>query len=734
MGIPYLVFLLTRSIVQHKFMKQSATLFFVTISLLVMLCACPTPKNNKNMLDKKYTNELIHETSPYLLQHAHNPVNWRAWNNTSLDKAKKENKLMIISIGYAACHWCHVMEHESFEDTAVAHVMNQHFINIKVDREERPDVDLIYMEACQAMTGNGGWPLNIIALPDGKPIYAATYLPKDKWIYILEKLEDSFQNNRKELVQYADSVTKYIKQPKIKSDSNYTQIDSIDTFIDTFILHWMPSMDRKYGASIGGNKFPMPNNYDFLFYYNHLFNDNKMYDYAKLSIDKMCNGGIYDQLGGGFSRYSVDDHWLVPHFEKMLYDNAQLISLYATAYVISGNKRYAEIVKQTIQFIEEELMSKEKGFYSSLDADSDGEEGKYYYWKYDELENLLGNNSSLVNEFYGITPPGNWEDGKNVLHREQSIQKFASSNGISTDEFTSILHESEALMLAERKLRNKPTLDDKIIVAWNALMIKAYVDAFKVTKNPNYLTNAKANASFLMMKCMTKDYRINRNYKNGKSNINAYLDDYAFCIDAFIALYENTFETRYINMAKGMTDYCINHFYDENESLFYYTSNLDKALIARKFELDDNVIPSSNSMMAINLLKISKLYGQQKYYEKADKMISVMKQRIVNFPKFHSNWCKAVLMNEKDYYEIAIVGPNALSMKYELDKYYIPNALFIGSSNGESKLPILIHKYKKDQTLIYICKNNHCQLPVKSVKEALQQIGYTNNEHVRFKE
>lgn len=715
-------------------MQKLFSLFSVSIFLLVMLCACPTPKNNKNMLDKKYTNDLIHETSPYLLQHAHNPVNWKAWNTTSLEKAKKENKLMVISIGYAACHWCHVMEHESFEDTAVARIMNQHFINIKVDREERPDIDLIYMEACQAMTGNGGWPLNIIALPDGKPIYAATYLPKDKWIYVLEKLEDSFQNHKNDLVQYADSVTKYINQPKIKNDSVVSQLDSIDSYIDTMILNWMPSMDRKYGASIGGNKFPMPTNFDFLFYYNHLYMDDKIFDYTKLSIDKMCNGGIYDQLGGGFSRYSVDDKWLVPHFEKMLYDNAQLISLYAKAYTITGNKRYLEIVKQSIQFIEEELTSKEKGFYSSLDADSDGEEGKYYVWKYDELENLLGNNSSLVTEFYGVTPPGNWEESKNILHRELSIKRFASSNGISTDEFTSILKEADALMLAERKLRVKPTLDDKIIVAWNALMIKAYTDAYKVTQNKKYIDIAKDNAAFIMMKCMTKDYRLNRNYKNGKSNINAYLDDYAFCIDAFLSLYENTFESRYLNMAKGMTDYCITHFYDPQHELFYYTSNIDRALIARKFELDDNVIPSSNSMMAINLIKIGKIAGQKKYLDKADNMILQMKNRIIAYPKFHTNWGKAILMTEKEFYEIAIVGPNAFNIKKELDQFYLPNTIIVGSLNGDNKLPLFAHRYKKDQTLIYVCKNNSCQLPVSTIKEALKLVEYKNNEHVRFKE
>lgn len=714
-------------------MQKSFAIFLLFTCLTILLCACPSPKNKKLMTDKQYTNDLIHETSPYLLQHAHNPVNWKAWNNSSLEKAKKENKLIVISIGYAACHWCHVMEHESFEDTAVANIMNQHFINIKIDREERPDIDLIYMEACQAMTGSGGWPLNIIALPNGKPIYAGTYFPKDKWMYILEKLTDSFEHHKEDLIAYADSVTKYINEPKIKNDSS-KNYDSVDAFMDTLILNWMPSMDLKYGATKGGNKFPMPTNYEFLFYYNYLFNDPKIFDYSKLSIDKMCNGGIYDQLGGGFARYSVDDKWLVPHFEKMLYDNAQLISLYAEAYTLTSNKRYLEIVEQSIGFIDQELTSKEKGFYSSLDADSEGEEGKYYVWKYEEMENLLGNNSSLVNEFYGVTPPGNWEEGKNILHREQSIRKFAASNGISTPEFESILNESNALLLAERKLRTKPRLDDKVIVAWNALMMKAYINAYKVTRKTKYLDIAKENASFIMMKCMTKEYRLNRNYKNGKSNINAYLDDYACCIDAFIEMYQTTFETRYLNMAKGMTEYTLTHFYDPHERLFFYTSNIDKALIARKHEIDDNVIPSSNSMMAINLFRLGKMYDQKNYLDKVNHMLEVVKSRTIQYPKFHSNWAKAVLMNEKDFYEVAIVGPNALELKKELEHYYIPNMVVLGSTNGDSKLPLLVHKFKKNQTLIYICKNHSCQLPVSTINEALKLLNYKSNDYVRSKE
>lgn len=701
--------------------------------LILLLCGCPSPKNTKNMTDKKYTNHLIHETSPYLLQHAHNPVNWYAWNTASLEKAKKENKLIVISIGYAACHWCHVMEHESFEDTGVASVMNHHFVNIKIDREERPDIDQIYMEACQAMNGSGGWPLNVIALPNGKPIFAGTYFPRDRWIYILEKLQDSFTEHKDDLYAYADSVTNYIKEPKINKGEN-KKYDSTEAFIDTMMLNWIPSMDKKYGASIGGNKFPMPTNYDFLLYYNYLYRDDKMFDYVKLSIDKMCNGGIYDQLGGGFARYSVDERWLVPHFEKMLYDNAQLVSLYADAYRATGNKRYAEIVEQTIQFIEKELTSKENGFYSSLDADSEGEEGKYYIWKSDEIENLLGNNASLVTEFYGINPPGNWEEGKNILHREQSIKKFSSTNGISIAEFNKILDESNALLLAEREIRTKPSLDDKIIVAWNALMIKAYVDAYKISHNKAYLDKAKNNASFIMMKCMTKEYRLNRNYKNGKSNINAYLDDYAFCIESFISLYESTLESRYLTMARGMTDYTITHFYDNNEQMFFYTSNIDRALIARKHEIDDNVIPSSNSTMAINLIKLGKIYDQKAYLQKATNMIEQIKERTVSYPKFHTNWAKAILMNEKEFYEIAIVGPDAVKYKKELDKYYIPNCIVVASTNGESKLPLLSKKYQKGKTQIYVCVNKTCQLPVSSVKDAFGQLSYKYNEHIRFKE
>lgn len=708
-----------------KFIRYGLACF-----LCILLYGCPNPKHKKMNHQNVYTNDLINETSPYLLQHAHNPVNWMAYNKKSLSKATSENKLMIISIGYAACHWCHVMEHESFEDTAVANIMNKYFVNIKVDREERPDVDNIYMDACNAMTGKGGWPLNIIALPDGRPIYAGTYFPKEKWIYVLEKLQDSFITNKNDLVAYADSVTAYIQSPRIKIDT-VSNNDSLDAFFEAYISTWQSSMDFKNGGTKGGNKFPMPCNFDFLLYYQNSFVDENMFNYVKLSLDKMCNGGINDQLDGGFARYSVDERWLVPHFEKMLYDNAQLVSLYANAYRLSGNNRYKEVVEQTLLFLQNELQSKERVYYASLDADSDGEEGKYYTWTYTEMENLLGNNASLINEFYGVSHPGNWERGKNVLYRPLSVKQFSSSNGISIEECTKLLKEANALLLAERNTRTKPALDDKILVSWNALMIKAYCDAYKATHNEKYLTAAKNIASFILLKCMTKEYRLNRNYKNGLSNINAFLEDYALCISAFIDLYENTFEQRYINTAKGLNEYAFSHFYDNKTGFYFYTSNTDRGLIARKIELEDNVIPSSNAVMAENLVKLGHVYAQTKYINNAKHMIDSMNNRMIRYPNYHAQWAKVKLMLESDYFELAIVGPNALKLKKELNSYYLPNVFIVGSVT-ESKLPILSHRYTKNKTQLFVCQNQSCKAPVSTIREVLQQIQYNYPEYAKF--
>jgi uncharacterized protein YyaL (SSP411 family) len=708
--------------------------FYIELSVLIGLSlfqwACPTPANNHPMTNTAYTNHLIKETSPYLLQHAHNPVNWYPWTKVALEKANKENKLLVISIGYAACHWCHVMEHESFEDTSIAHVMNDHYISIKVDREERPDVDHVYMEACQTITGSGGWPLNIIALPDGRPVYAGTYFNKEKWKQLLVYFSEMYVKDKASLVKQAEAVASHTNQMQFKPDHATT--DSSIQILDSMLTNWLPRMDMKNGGNIGAPKFPMPSNHQFLLELYFHQKNQKVFEFTKLSLDKMCNSGIYDQLGGGFSRYSVDDKWLVPHFEKMLYDNAQMVSLYSNAYRMTGNERYAKVVTQILDWMQHDMTSPEGSFYSSLDADSDGEEGKYYVWKYDEVENLLGNDATLILEFYNLSPPGNWENGDNILHREQSVKKFATSNGLLTAELSKMIENANDILLKERNKRVKPATDDKTITAWNAMMITAYLDAFKVFHKKEYLEKAQKNAEFLMVKCMTSDYRLNRNYKNGRSNINAYLDDYAFVIEAFLSLYDATFESRWITMANNVNDYTTHHFYNKKLHIFNYTSSLDKPLISNNIEVEDNVIPSSNAVMANNLFRLGTITDNHTYLEMSKMMTAGVKQKMMQFPAYYSNWGRSLINQAYPPFEVVIVGDSAINYKSQLDAYYLPNIIVSGSKKNNSSIASIKNKYVNGKTLIYVCQGKTCQLPVESIIEVLPLIGFQPDEFSHF--
>ena len=710
-------------------MQQKHSFLFLLI-LSVFLWACPTPVNKNKMNNTSYTNHLAKETSPYLLQHAHNPVDWYGWNKGALDKAIKEDKLIVISIGYAACHWCHVMEHESFEDTGIASIMNQHYVSIKVDREERPDIDHVYMEACQTITGAGGWPLNIIALPDGRPVYAGTYFNKEKWAQLLLYFTDAYSKDKMKLIEQANAVAQHSK--KMQFVPNTSNTDSSAKDIDSMVTSWMTRVDMKNGGSTKAPKFPMPANINFLLEYYNLTKNQDVFEYVKLTLDKMCNGGIYDQLGGGFSRYSVDEKWLLPHFEKMLYDNSQLVTLYANAYRYTSNKRYANVVEQTLAWIKSDLTSKEGGFYSSLDADSDGQEGKYYVWKYDEVEKLLGNDATLVQEFYNVSPPGNWEKGNNIFHREQSMKKFALSNGLREEELNLMIQNADSILLQERSQRIRPATDDKIISAWNAMMITGYLNAYKAFHKETYLECAIKNAEFLMVKCMTSEYRLNRNYKNGHSNINAFLDDYAFTIEAFLALYDATFESRWLITAYHLNEYTLQHFYNKKQGIFNYTSSLDKPLISNKIEIEDNVIPSSNSVMANNLLHLGMLYDSKNYLDISKKMTGNVRENMLRFPSFFANWSSCLLKQVNPPFEIAIVGDSAIDMKHKLDAYYLPNVIVCGTKKSNATLPLLKNKYVADKTLIYVCQGKSCQLPVETIEEALKLIGWKEDAYSHF--
>ena len=695
----------------------------LTISAIFFSCESQTKKNMTK--EHKYTNNLINETSPYLLQHAHNPVNWNAWNKETLELAKKENKLLLISIGYAACHWCHVMEHESFEDSTVAAIMNQHFINVKVDREERPDVDQIYMDAVQLLTGRGGWPLNAVALPDGRPIWGGTYFPKDNWINALNQLAELYQNEPAKAEEYASKLTEGIQQTGIVTlnteNANFTKRE-----LESAINNWQPTMDFKNGGRMGAPKFPMPNNIQFLLRYAVQSNNTKILNYVNTTLTQMAFGGIFDHVGGGFARYSVDDHWHIPHFEKMLYDNAQLVSLYANAYLVTKNPLYKQTVYETTQFVERELYNDIGAFYSSLDADSKTstgilEEGVYYVWTKEELAIILGKDFELFSEYYNVNDYGKWENDAYHLIRNISDKEFTDKFHISDNELSKKIKHWKEILLKERELKNKPRLDDKTLTSWNALMLKGYVNAYTAFNDIAFLKIALKNAHFIINKQIKEDGGLYRNYKNNKSNIEAYLEDYATVIDAYITLYEATLDENWLQTAKQLTDYCYDHFYDDESNMFFFTSDKEKDLITRKIEIDDNVISSSNSIMANNLFKLGHYFSNKNYSNNAKTMLNNIKDKAIKYGAGSSNWLNLYTNYIGDFYEIAISGNDAKIKLKELNQTYIPNKLIVGSTKN-SNLPLLEYKFSKDQTTIYVCVDGACKLPVSDSEKALKQI------------
>jgi uncharacterized protein YyaL (SSP411 family) len=675
--------------------------------------------------DYPYTNELIRETSPYLLQHAHNPVNWHAWNEKTLELAKKENKLLLISIGYAACHWCHVMEHESFEDSTVASIMNKNFINIKVDREERPDVDQVYMNAVQLLTGRGGWPLNCIALPDGRPVWGGTYFPKEKWTDRISKIAQIYKEDPKELEEYAEKITEGIHQSSLitvnTSEAKFTK----DT-LESVVRKWETSMDFTRGGRMGAPKFPMPNNLSFLLRFAVQNNNDKILNYVNTSLIQMAYGGIYDQIGGGFARYSTDNKWHIPHFEKMLYDNAQLVSLYSKAYLVNKDPLYKQVVFETTKFIEHELYNDAGAFYSSLDADSKNEtgeleEGAYYVWTKRELQKITGNDFDLFSEYFNVNLNGKWEKDKYHLIRKGTDKGFAEKHQISIEDLQKKISHWKELLLTEREKRDRPGLDDKTLTSWNALMLKAYTDAYASFGEKHFLEMALKNARFIIDKQIKPDGGLYRNYKNGKSNIDAYLEDYATVINAFITLYEATFDENWLKTAKRLTNYTYDHFYDGKSKMFFFTPNANKDLISRKIDVDDNVIPSSNSIMAINLFKLGHYFENKNYSKTAEAMLNNMEENILRYPEGTSNWLMLYANYLGDFYEIAISGPKAKEKLREINQYYIPNKLLVGDVK-ESNLSLLKYKYSPESTTFFICIDGACKLPVDKVEDALKQI------------
>ena len=689
--------------------------FFLLLIIMINSCSEKT---------SKMSNNLINETSPYLLQHAYNPVDWNPWNKQYLEKAKKENKLIIISIGYSSCHWCHVMEKESFEDSLVASIMNEKYISIKVDREERPDVDQVYMNAVQLMTGSGGWPLNVVTLPDGRPIWGGTYFPKDQWINALTQISDLYNKEPERFINYADTLEKGIKSLDIITTNDNQELASID--IDQHIGSLVNKIDKKNGGFSGAPKFMMPNNIHFLLRSAYQNNDKETLKLVNLTLEKMAYGGVYDQIGGGFSRYSTDEKWHIPHFEKMLYDNAQLISLYSDAYLITNNELYKNVVYETINFVLKELTNSNGGFYSSIDADSKSSDGKenegaYYVWKEDELKKLLKDEFIVFSDYYNINKYGYWEDDNYVLIKNKSDAAFAKAHNLSKEEVSKKIDAWKKILIKARDKRSRPNIDDKILTSWNGLMIDAFIDAYRVFKDKDFLDVASSSAEFILKNMKKSDGGLYHSHKDGKSKINGYLEDYATTIQAFLNLYENTLDEKWLNTSNDLIKYTYKNFFNAETNMFYFTSTLDDKLISRTVEFRDNVIPSSNSIMANNLFKLSHYFDNKKYLNSSQQMVNNIKDQIALYPSGFSNWMNLILNINKNFYEIAVVGNTAIEKIKELNENYLPNKIIIGSLES-NPLPLLKNRFVEGETYIYVCVNKACKMPVKTVKEALKLI------------
>lgn len=661
------------------------------------------------------SNELIHESSPYLLQHAENPVNWFAWNEKTLQKARKENKMLLISIGYAACHWCHVMERESFEKEDVAEIMNSNYICIKVDREERPDVDQIYMNAAMLINGNGGWPLNAFAMPDGKPFFAGTYFPKERWIKVLEYFSNIFKTEPEKLRQQADNISQGIHEmeyiPKKEDPGAITQ-EGLDNIAERIY----DRIDLKFGGTKGQIKFPMPSVWEFLLMYSSKTNNSQILKAVQTTLHNMMLGGIYDHVGGGFARYSTDPKWHVPHFEKMLYDNAQLVSLYSHAFQVTKNPFYKKVVYETLEFVERELTSPEGGFYSSIDADSEHEEGKYYVWTDEEINEVLGSDAEFYKKYYAISKEGNWEEGKNIPDALMGKELLTANEHLLNN-----LISLNKKLRKHREKRIRPATDDKILTSWNCLMAKGYIDAGKAFEEQKFLDAAKQNLDFLIKNQLSKSFSVFRNYKNGKSSVNGFLDDYAFFISALIEYYQVSFEELYLEQAKKLCEYSIDHFFDPKSGMFFYTDKDYSNLILRTMEVTDNVIPSSNSEMAKVLLWLSKYFEEKDFESKSKQLVDNIYSDAAKNPYYYSNWAQAILLQMLPDTEIAITGKNWKEMLKELQKFNLPGVLYSGGET-EGSLPLIENKVVKGKTLIFVCKNKTCKLPVENVRDALKEM------------
>ena len=675
------------------------------------------------MQQKKFTNHLIHETSPYLLQHAHNPVDWYPWGEEALQKAIQEDKPILVSIGYAACHWCHVMERESFEDEATAEIMNKYFVNIKIDREERPDLDHIYMDAVQAMTGSGGWPLNVFLTPQKKPFYGGTYFPPERaynrmsWKETLVAVHEAYINKKNEIETQAENLTKYIHDANsfglAKSGGN--EIDFSKEDIQTIADNILKNADSIWGGFGNAPKFPQTFIIQYLLRHYHFTKHEPSLKQALLSLDKMIQGGINDQVGGGFARYSTEEKWLVPHFEKMLYDNALLVNVLAEAYQLTNDESYAEAIKETLDFVKRELSSPESGFYSALDADSEGVEGKYYVWNKKEIEDILRDDADVFCKVYDVSEKGNWEH-TNILWLPEPIKFWAEKLNSSEELLKNKLNVCRQKLLEHRNKRVKPSLDDKILLGWNALVITACCKAYAATSETSYLQMAGKNIVFLENNLLSNEVLFH-SWK-GSAKYPAFLDDFAYLIQAYIHLQEVTGEGKYLVRARELTEKVIESFSDDDNIFFWFTEASQKDVIVRKKEVYDGATPSGNAVMAFNLLYLSVVFDNNDWKKRTEKMLQSLKEAIIRYPTSFGVWAMAVAQEVFGINEIAVVGSSALKTVSQINQLFMPNKVIQSSISQQKEFPLLQGKSGNERgDLIYLCRNYLCKEPVETVEK-----------------
>jgi uncharacterized protein YyaL (SSP411 family) len=654
-------------------------------------------------------NALINASSPYLKQHANNPVQWHEWGSEALQKARAENKPLLISIGYSACHWCHVMAHEVFEDESSAALMNEYFINIKIDREERPDIDQIYMDAIQLLTGKGGWPLNVFTLPDGRPFYGGTYFRKQDWDSVLKQLNELWQNKPETVFEYATYLSKGIE---MNNSSEAIRSQWIENDFHYAIQQIKSSIDKEFGGFNRAPKFPLPVVYEFVLHYVHLFPEPEMQRWLLLSLKKMSLGGLYDTVGGGYSRYSVDARWHAPHFEKMLYDNAQLLSLLAKTFMVTGDVFLQEKIEETYNFIMHEWQSPEGGLYSALDADSEGEEGKYYCYTIEDLKKV-GLPLESIMQYYHLSEQGNWEHGKNILYAAQTPADFIQSFGLDKSSFETERLQFLSDLAKARETRVKPGLDDKILTGWNALAATGLLNCYGATGYSKYLNTARLILNFLD-KEMFKEGKLYRNYKNGESGIPAFLEDYVFYAEALTLAYQLTLEEDYLLKARDLIDIVLSEFKQKDSPFLVFNPDPQGELFVKKTDLGDDIIPSANSVFCELLIKHSFYFDERDWYELAGEMLETIRDKSLQGPAWFCRWLSAALLYKNGVNQLTFVGENLKSLLGN----YLPNTIV---SVPSEKLPAVSGKLGQKPGY-YLCRDFECFAPETDFDKVWQRL------------